>query len=134
MSEVWNAALGQLLPLERKIFRKLNEAMDITKELAEAVDRQDQVAVRMLLSSRQRPLLELQELNATVDLKRCDLTGEDEEDFDWLIVQRGEPDGPAEREVAEQVALNRRTLEQLAELDRRVNEKLCREKSSYRKL
>jgi len=133
MSEMWAAALAELLALERKIFRKLNETIDITRELAEAVDREDQVSVQMLLSNRQMPLLELQELNAAVDLKRCDLSGEDEESFDWLIVGGGEPETPEEKEVADQLALNRRVLTQLAELDQRVNEKLCREKSLYRK-
>lgn len=133
MSEMWTAALAELLALERKIFRKLSETIGITRELAEAVDREDQVSVRMLLSNRQMPLLELQELNAAVDLKRCDLSGEDEESFDWLIVNGGEPDTPEEKEVADQLAQNRRVLAQLAELDQRVNEKLCREKSLYRK-
>lgn len=133
MSRIWEEALAGLLALERRIFRKFNETMEITRELAEAVDREDQVSVKMLLSSRQTPLLELQELNAAVELKRCDLSGEDEAAFDRLIVERGTPETPAEKDVAEQVALNRRLLEQLAELDRRVNEKLCREKSVYRK-
>lgn len=133
MSKIWEEALAGLLALERRIFRKFNETMEITRELAEAVDREDQVSVKMLLSSRQTPLLELQELNAAVELKRCDLSGEDEAAFDRLIVERGTPETPAEKDVAEQVALNRRLLEQLAELDRRVNEKLCREKSVYRK-
>lgn len=133
MSKIWEEALAELLALERRIFRKFNETVEITRELAEAVDREDQVSVKMLLSSRQAPLLELQELNAAVELKRCDLSGEDEAAFDRLIVERGTPETPAEKDVAEQVALNRRLLEQLAELDRRVNEKLCREKSVYRK-
>ncbi len=133
MSEMWEEALVGLLALERRIFRKLNETIGITQELAEAVDREDQVSVRMLLSNRQAPLLELQELNAAVDLKRCDLSGEDEAAFDRLVTQDGTSETPEEKEVSNQMALNRRILEQLAELDRRVNEKLCREKSVYRK-
>lgn len=133
MSKIWEESLAELLALERRIFRKFNETMEITRELAEAVDREDQVSVKMLLSNRQVPLLELQELNAAVELKRCDLSGEDEAAFDRLITEHGAPETPAEKEVAEQMASNRRILEQLAELDRRVNEKLCREKSVYRK-
>jgi len=133
MSKIWEETLAELLALERRIFRKLNETMEITRELAEAVDREDQVSVKMLLSSRQAPLLELQELNAAAELKRCDLSGEDEAAFDRLITEHGAPETPAEKYVAEQMALNRRLLKQLAELDRRVNEKLCREKSIYRK-
>ncbi|MEA4994396.1 hypothetical protein SDC9_58320 [bioreactor metagenome] len=133
MSELWERALPGLLVLERSIFRKLSEVIGITRELAEAVDREDQVSVRMLLTGRHRPLLELQELNAALELKRCDLSGEDEAAFDRLLKQSGPPRSEAEREAAEQIAQNRRALEQLAELDRHVNEKLCRDKSFYRK-
>lgn len=130
---MWEAALAELLVLERNIYRKLNEITGITRELAEAVDREDQVSVGMILSSRQTPLLELQGLNAMVDLKRCDLSGGDKAAFDRLVTQGGAPETPAEEEVASQAALNHRILKGLAELDQRVNEKLCREKSIYRK-
>lgn len=133
MSRMWDETLVELLALERRILRKLNEIMEITRELAEAVDREDQVSVKMLLSSRQTPLLELQELNAALDLKRCDLSGDDRAAFDRLVTEGVVPKIPAEKEVADQMALNRRILKQLAELDQRVNEKLCREKSVYRK-
>lgn len=132
MSTLWEKSIPGLLVLERGIFRKLGEVMGITRELAEAVDREDQVSVRLLLTGRHRPLLELQELGAALELKRCDLSGEDEAAFDRLIAG-GAPDREWEREAAEQIAQNRRLLEQLAELDRHVNEKLCREKSIYHK-
>lgn len=133
MNSMWESALAELLALERDIYRKLNEIMGITRELAEAVDREDQVSVGLVLSSRQTPLLELQGLNAAVDLKRCDLSGKDKAAFDRLVAEGGAPETPVEREVANQIALNRRILKHLAELDQRVNERLCREKSVYRK-
>lgn len=133
MSEKWTQTLAELLALQRKVLRKLNEALGITRELAEAVEREDQVSVRLLLSSRQMPLLELQELDAAMDLKRCELSGADEAAFDRLVTRRGAAEAPAEQELADQLARNRRVLEQLTELDRRVSEKLCRERSIYRR-
>lgn len=133
MSEKWTQTLAELLALQRKVLRKLNEALGITRELAEAVEREDQVSVRLLLSSRQMPLLELQELDAAMDLKRCELSGADEAAFDRLVTRRGAAEDPAEQELADQLARNRRILEQLTELDRRVSEKLCRERSIYRR-
>ena len=133
MSEKWTQTLAELLALQRKALRKLNEALGITLELAEAVEREDQVSVRLLLSSRQMPLLELQELDAAMDLKRCELSGADEAAFDRLVTRRGAAEDPAEQELAEQLARNRRVLEQLTQLDRRVSEKLCRERSIYRR-
>ena len=97
------------------------------------MEREDQVSVRLLLSSRQMPLLELQELDAAMDLKRCELSGADEAAFDRLVTRRGAAEDPAEQELADQLARNRRILEQLTELDRRVSEKLCRERSIYRR-
>lgn len=133
MSEKWAQTLAELLALQRKVLRKLNEALGITRELAEAVEREDQVSVRLLLSSRQMPLLELQELDAAMDLKRCELSGADEAAFDRLVTRRGAAEDPAEQELADQLARNRRVLEQLTQLDRRVSEKLCRERSIYRR-
>ena len=133
MSEKWTQTLAELLALQRKVLRKLNEALGITRELAEAVEREDQVSVRLLLSSRQMPLLELQELDAAMDLKRCELSGADEAAFDRLVTRRGAAKDPAEQELADQLARNRRVLEQLTQLDRRVSEKLCRERSIYRR-
>ena len=133
MSEKWTQTLAELLALQRKVLRKLNEALGITRELAEAVEREDQVSARLLLSSRQMPLLELQELDAAMDLKRCELSGADEAAFDRLVTRRGAAEDPAEQELADQLARNRRVLEQLTQLDRRVSEKLCRERSIYRR-
>lgn len=128
---MWEAAVEELLVLERNIFRKLNETYCITQELAEAVSRGDQVSVQMLVSTRQSPVLELQELRAAVDLKRCDLSGEDVAQFDRLMNDRGMPENDAEREVKNQIDANRRILEQLVALDRRVNSGVCREHSIY---
>ncbi|MEI3361551.1 MAG: hypothetical protein V8R75_02680 [Oscillospiraceae bacterium] len=48
--------LMDLLMLEKKIYNSLNEVQDLTRQLAEALDRQDQVSVRMLLTMRQEPI------------------------------------------------------------------------------
>ena len=113
MSEKWTQTLAELLALQRKVLRKLNEALGITRELAEAVEREDQVSVRLLLSSRQMPLLELQELDAAMDLKRCELSGADEAAFDRLVTRRGAAEDPAEQELADQLARNRRVWSSL---------------------
>lgn len=130
---MWEEALKELLLLERKIYRKLDETYQITQELAEAVSRGDQVSVGMLISSRQTPVLELKEGFASVYLKRCDLSGDDEKQFDRLISSGGQPQSPAEQEVANQITANRRLWEKIVTLDRRVNERICRDQSIYYK-
>ena len=39
----------------KRIYAALNEALDLTRQLAEAVDRDDQITVQMLVSRRQEP-------------------------------------------------------------------------------
>ena len=104
--------------------------MSLTKELDEAVERQDQASVRLLLSQRQKSVLELQELQAYTALKRCDLSGDDVERFDALTAGLPALDA-AEKPVEAQVALNRRLLEQLVALDKRINLRLCGRRSCY---
>ena len=123
--------LKELAALQMRICAKLNETLGLSQELAEAVERQDQVSVKLLLSSRQKPILELQELYAAIKLKRCDLPGGDEEDFDRLV-SGGAAETEEERPVAAQQAANQRLLERLIGLDRRLNEILCKERSIYK--
>ena len=123
--------LKELAALQMRICAKLNETLGLSQELAEAVERQDQVSVKLLLSSRQKPILELQELYAAIKLKPCDLSGGDEEDFDRLV-SGGAAETEEERPVAAQQAANQRLLERLIGLDRRLNEMLCKERSIYK--
>lgn|GEM_PF-977028 len=121
---------AEITALEKRICAKLNEIMGITQELAEAVNRRDRVAVQMLISNRQQPILDLQDLRALAQLKRCDLSGEDERQFDRLFSD-GEALTEAESALTGQLAANRRLLERAVELDRRVSEQMCRGKSYY---
>ena len=55
-----------LTVLERKKYNQLSEVMDLSQQMAEALDRNDQVSVRMLLFMRQDPILQLEELKRAV--------------------------------------------------------------------
>jgi len=124
--------LKELLELERKFNHKLNEALSVTTELAEAVSRQDHVSLRVLISMRQKPLLELQEISSYIDLKRMELSQADAQEFTHLL--SGKPaEHPEEVPVADQIAANHRLAERLSELDRRVSYALCGEGSFYEK-
>ena len=50
-----------LTVLERKKYNSLSEVLDLTRQLGESLDRNDQVAVRMIIAMRQDPLLRLEE-------------------------------------------------------------------------
>ncbi len=123
--------LKELLELEKRFYQKLSETIDITREILDNADRQDHYSIQMLVSMRQTPILELQEVQSHIALKRVEFTPEDAADFDRLL-EGGDARSPAEVPVAGQIAANHRLLQQLVELDQVVSKKVCGENSFYR--
>ena len=122
--------LMDLLMLEKKIYNSLNEVQDLTRQLAEALDRQDQVSVRMLLTMRQEPIDVIQDVQGRLLERQIALGGEDAARLRALL-QGGAPAGPAEQPLAEQIATNRRLLEKVVEQDRRLSQRLGGKASYY---
>lgn len=108
----------------------LSELFDLTKQLAEAVDRNDEVTIQMLLSMREGPLAQMRQVEENLTRQRSSLSEEDGRRLAELLsgapAQRQEENG-----LSGQVGTNRRLLGQLVELDKRVNKKVTREKSVY---
>lgn len=114
----------------KKSYTALSEALDLTRQLAEAVDRDDQITVRMLVSMRQEPTDKLAKAQEALAQQRADLPPADGERLAALL--KGAPaETAAEEPLANQVGLNQRILKQLVDLDRVVNHKLARDKSIY---
>lgn len=117
---------------KRKAYRKLVEVMDLTEQLAQAVERRDEVSTKMLLGMRQDPLIALQEIEETV---RRSVLAQPEGDARRLsVLLRGDPaeeedgDESALREICER---NRRELDRIAQLDRRISLKMGGKRSYY---
>lgn len=119
-----------LAVLERKKYSSLSEVMDLSQQIGEAMDRNDEVSIRILVSMRQDPILQLEELKRAVDAKEESLPPEDRERASAL---RGgaAPQGPEETVYAEQAGTVRRLLERVLELDRRLNLRLGGKSSFY---
>jgi len=115
----------------KRAYAALNEALDLTRQLAEAVDRDDQIAVQMLVSMRQEPTDKLARANQALDQQRRALSPADGERLSALL-KGAEAEMEAEAPLASQVGVNRRVLRQLVDLDRAVNRKMAREKSIYK--
>lgn len=115
---------------EKRRYALLNELFDLTKQLAEAVDRNDEVTIQMLLSMREGPLAQMRQVEENLTRQRSSLSEEDGRRLEELLsgaqAQRQE-----ENALSGQVGTNRRLLGQLVELDKRVNKKVTREKSVY---
>ena len=114
----------------KRIYASLNEALDLTRQLADAVDRDDQVTVQMLVAMRQEPTDKLAAAHEALSQQKAALPAQDRERLTALL-KGAAAEEPAENALAGQVGLNQRVLKQLGELDRVVNRKLTREKSIY---
>lgn len=105
----------------------LNEAEDITQQMAQAIDRNDQVSVQMLLAMREEPLEKLQAADRAV---REQLEALPEEAPELAALLNGAPPAqPGERTqqmLCDQVASNRRRLKQIMELDAVLGQRLGR--------
>ena len=85
-----------LTVLERKKYNQLSEVMDLSRQLGEAMDRNDQVSLRMLISMRQEPILQLEELKRAIEIKRGSLAPEDQARV-AALESGAEPRGEGER-------------------------------------
>lgn len=114
----------------KRMYAALSEALDLTRQLADAVDRDDRVAVQMLVSMRQEPTDKLAGAQQALEQQQKALSPGDADRLAALL--RGEDALTEEEEpLAGQVGVNRRILRQLVDLDQVVNRKLTRDKSVY---
>ena len=124
--------LQKALSLEKRMYALLNEAFDISKQLAEAIERGDQVTIRILLSMRREPLERLRRIRRALEEQRDALAPAQARQLAELL-NGAAAAGKEEERLAEQVAVNGRLLRQLVELDRILNRKLGGKKSLYHK-
>ena len=119
-----------LAVLERKMYNCLSEVMDLSRQMGEALDRSDDVSVRMLLALREDPLVQLQELKQAINMKKESLSPEDRERVSALG-QGASPKGEEETTYHSQAGAARRLLERIVELDERLNRRLAGKNSFY---
>ena len=115
----------------KRIYTALNETYDLTRQLADAVDRDDQISTHMLISMRQEPTDRLAQAYQALDQQRQALPAADADRL-AAILKGGEAETPEEAPLVSQAGVNRRVLRQLVDLDQVVNRKLAREKSIYK--
>lgn len=115
----------------KRIYNLLNEVMDISRQMAEAVDRDDRVAIQMLVAMREEPIKKLRVAQQALAQQQAALAPEQAARLGQLL-NGAEAASEAERPLAAQVSSNRRFLSQVLELDRVLNRKLAREESIYK--
>ncbi|NBI66755.1 hypothetical protein D1646_07980 [Pseudoflavonifractor sp. 60] len=118
--------------LERKKYNCLSEVMELSRQMGEALDRNDDVSVRMLLALRQDPILQLEELKQAIARKRDGLEPEEQDRLSALAAGAS-PKGESEESYTKQAGSARRLLERVVELDRRLSIRLGGKNSFYSK-
>ena len=111
---------------------KLIEVADVTRQIAELVDRGDSVAAEMLLGERERPVRELAELEEGVRAYVLDRPEQEAIRLNELL-GGGEAETEDEKALAEQVAQFRRILDSVLALDKELSVRLGGSKSFYKK-
>lgn len=107
----------------------LNELEDLTRQLGQAIDRNDQVSMQMLVGMREEPLDKLRAADQAIREQLEALREGDEAAALAAMLNGGPPAQPEERTqqmLCEQVAANRRRLNQIIELDKVLNQRLGR--------
>ena len=114
----------------RRMYNLLTEVEDLTTQMAQALDRNDSVAVRMLMAMREDPLRKMAQAREAL-LQQLEQLGQEDGLHLRSILNGGAVSDPAEKGLADQVAMNNRLMERVKELDRQVNRKITRDKSIY---
>ena len=112
----------------------LNELWDLTQQLGQSVDRNDQVSTQMLIAMREEPLGKLQDADRALRDQLETLPDRQAAAVLAGMLNGGPPADPAQKMqqmLCEQVASNNRRLQQIRELDQRLNQRLARENSAY---
>lgn len=124
--------LQKALSLEKRMYALLNEAFDISKQLAEAIERGDQVTIRILLSMRREPLESLHRIRRALEEQRDALAPAQR--VSWRSFSTGPRQrGRKKRDWQSRWRSTGRLLRQLVEFDRILNRKLGGKKSLYHK-
>ncbi|MBE7005207.1 MAG: hypothetical protein E7425_13200 [Ruminococcaceae bacterium] len=111
---------------------KLIEVADLTRQVAEAVERGDTVAAQMLLTEREQPVRELSEMEKGIREYVLDVPEAEAIRLDELL-RGGEAVSEEEKPLAEQIAQFRRILSSVRSLDEQLSVRMGGNQSFYKK-
>lgn len=124
MNEQWMKLLVQL----RKRYSALTEALDLTMQMGEALDRNDRTSFGMLLAMRQEPVLRMQELDGNIR-RIVEIDAPDIEARWRALIGGDSPQNADEQMIANQMQQNKRVIDRLIPIDSRINQVLAERKS-----
>lgn len=125
--------LQDLLVQQKKKYIQLTEVLNVTIQMADAVERDDNVSMSLLIAMRQEPLLIIDEIQQVVGERLESLPASAGAHLRALLTGRGtEKAAPQESELDEQCQMNFRLLSRIVTIDKRLNQKVGKEQSYYK--
>ena len=123
--------LEAILVLAKRIGNLFHEVLDLSTQLAEALDRRDEVSMEMIIRMRSEPIEKLEIADRALRENLAALDEDAERVRAILNGDEGRANGALEKLLAEQASMNIRTHRRIMELDAILNKKIGREKSVY---
>ena len=130
-----NQILAEALAIQRKVYGSLTEVAELTDDLSQAVDRRDQVSVRMFLSMRQEEIDRLLGHKAVLR-RQCSQLSPRDRTLMLQILEGKESSGldsPDAQSLERQSKSNRALLERICRADQAVSRRFGGPNSFYAK-
>lgn len=124
------SALAELAGRKREQLGLLEEASDLTRQLADAIDRRDQVSVQLVLAMRDDPIRAMRALEDGIEDFLPTLPDEDARRCDALL-RGAAAETPEEEKLAVLVARFRSRLQSVVEMDEKLSVRLGGKRSFY---
>ncbi len=112
----------------KRIYNQLSEVMDLSRQIAQALDRDDQVSVQLLVAMREEPVQKLCQARRALEIQRDGLPQEQGARLAALL-DGAEAQTKEETPLADQVAMSRRLHRQVMDLEQILNRRIGGEKS-----
>ncbi|MCI8828798.1 MAG: DNA replication initiation control protein YabA [Ruminiclostridium sp.] len=115
------------LVLMKRTGNLLNEMEDLTKQIAESIDRNDRVSMEMLVAMREEPLGKLHEADRILREQLADMPDREGAAQLAAMLNGAAPsqEGDLPKMLCEQVNQNKRRLEQVVAMNQRINQKVA---------
>lgn len=131
--DIKEALLSILINLQKK-YNKLNEVLDLTKQMETALQRNDQVSFRMVLVMRQDVMIQIDKIDETTKI----LLQAIPQDICKIInrqmcseSKQASPESIEEKKIGELYAKIQRLLEKIITIDCVMNKKIAGKDSYY---
>lgn len=116
--------------LERRRYNLLLEVLQLSKDIGESIDRNDQISLRSLLVERHEPIEKLEGMKGCFANTLAELPPEEAKHLREVLGGR-DSKTKAEEGLKNQANTNKELLDQVLTLDKKINQRIAGEDSIY---